>query len=60
MTARSRGLLKTFSLYKAAADARWFLEIEHLDHKFSNFAWPEHRRQPSTAAPPAPATADAN
>ncbi len=57
-SAANLGLLKTFSLYKPVGDARWFLEIEHLDHKFSNFAWPEHRRQPSTA-PPAAATVDA-
>ena len=44
-SAANLGLLKTFSLYKSAADTRWFLEIEHLDQKFASFTWPEHRRQ---------------
>lgn len=41
-SAGSLSLLKTFSLYKPAADTRWFLEIEHLDNKYSSYQWREN------------------
>lgn len=41
-SAGSLSLLKTYSLYKPSGDTRWFLEIEHLDKKYSSFDWPEN------------------
>jgi hypothetical protein len=47
-SAATLGLTKTFGVYKPADDAPSFLEVEHLDDRFSKGPWPIH--QPAMAA----------
>jgi len=48
-SAATLGLTKTFSVYKPLAPAS-FLEVEHLDDRFSKLGWPRHQAAPTTSS----------
>ena len=41
-SAANLSLLKTMPIYKPSGDTRWYLEVAHLDNRFSDLPWAEY------------------